>query len=100
MATKPIIWSSRANEEFKDILEFFVRRNGNNKYALQLLEQTEEYLEVLAENEHLGRLTSNRKTRVLVMDVYLIFYETNKNSIHILSFWDNRQDLKKRIDNF
>ncbi len=98
MAKKSIIWSSRANEELRDILEFFVKRNGNNKYALKLLEQTEEYLEVLTENEHLGRLTSNKKTRVLVMDVYLIFYEINRDTINILSFWDNRQNLKKRID--
>jgi hypothetical protein len=26
------------------------------------------------------------------MDVYLIFYEIQKEQIEIVSFWDNRQD--------
>jgi len=30
------------------------------------------------------------------MREYLLFYEINKNTIEIVSFWDNRQDEKKQ----
>jgi len=31
------------------------------------------------------------------MKDYLIFYEINNDKIEILSFWDNRQDMKNSI---
>ncbi len=98
MAEKSIVWSSRANTEFREILEFFVKRNGNNKYALKLLEKTNEFVQILAKNALVGRLSDNKRTRVLVMDAYLIFYEVNGDTIEIVSFWDNRQNPNKRID--
>jgi len=98
MAKKEIIWSKRAYSELKSILEFYNKRNGNTNYSLKLLEEIEDLLITLSQQEYIGRLTSNKKTRVIVMKVYLIFYEINGNRIEILSFWDNRQDDIKRID--
>ena len=98
MAKKEIIWSKRAYSELKSILEFYNKRNGNTNYSLKLLEEIEDLLITLSKSEYIGRLTSNKKTRVVVMKVYLIFYEINDNRIEILSFWDNRQDDIKRID--
>jgi hypothetical protein len=54
-------------------------------------------LKTLSKNELLGRLTSNKYTRVIPVKVYLIFYEVNQNIIEIVSFWDNRQGDEKRI---
>jgi toxin YoeB len=53
-------------------------------------------LETLSENELIGRLTSNKTTRVIPMKIYLIFYEINQGRIEILSFWDNRQNMESR----
>ncbi|MEQ8925983.1 MAG: type II toxin-antitoxin system RelE/ParE family toxin [Fulvivirga sp.] len=97
MAKKQIIWSSKANNELKNILDFYNQRNGNTKYSLKLLNEIDDLLNTLSDSEFIGRLTENKKTRVVVMKVYLIFYEINGNRIEILSFWDNRQDTKKRI---
>ncbi len=55
-------------------------------------------MEVLSENEFIGRLSEDRKTRVIVMNAYLVFYEILESEIHILSFWDNRQNPENRID--
>lgn len=98
MAKKQVIWSKRANAELVNVLEFYNERNGNSKYSLKILVEVEDLLKALSENELMGRLTSDRRSRVIVMEVYLIFYEINDNKIEILSFWDNRQDNKKRID--
>ncbi|MCB0497107.1 MAG: type II toxin-antitoxin system RelE/ParE family toxin [Cyclobacteriaceae bacterium] len=97
MAKKEVIWSSRANTELKEVLEFYTERNGTTKYSLKLLNEINDLLTTLSESEFIGRLTENKKTRVVVMKVYLIFYEINGDHIEILSFWDNRQDTKRRF---
>jgi len=98
MAKKQIIWSKRANTELVNVLEFFNERNGNTYYSAKILNEVEDILKILSENELMGRLTSDRRSRVVVMEVYLIFYEVMDSKIEILSFWDNRQNNKKRID--
>lgn len=96
MAKKEIIWSDLAKLEFSNVLEFYVFKNGNSSYSLKILEEVEDLLETLSNNEFIGRLTSNKITRVIPMKIYLIFYEINNNQIEILSFWDNRQNPEKR----
>jgi len=96
MAKKEIIWSELAKLELSNVLEFYVFRNENSDYSLKILEEVEDLLETLSTNEFIGRLTSNKITRVIPMKVYLIFYEINADKIEILSFWDNRQNIKNR----
>ncbi|WP_223447699.1 type II toxin-antitoxin system RelE/ParE family toxin [Polaribacter litorisediminis] len=80
------------------MLEFYNERNGSKKYSLKILTETESILKTLSKSEYIGRLTSNKKTRVIPMKVYLIFYEINENIIEIVSFWDNRQgEQNKKI---
>ena len=95
MDNKKVIWSDIAKLEFRDILEFYSDRNESAVYSLKLLDETEDLLKTLSKSEFIGRLTSNKKTRVIPMKVYLIFYEIKKDTIEIVSFWDNRQDNKK-----
>lgn len=96
MSSKKIIWSNNAKNELRKVLEFYIERNGSEKYSLKILSETEELLKTLSKSEFIGRLTSNKKTRVIPMKFYLIFYEINENIIQIVSFWDNRQDAYKR----
>ena len=96
MAYKKVIWSDKARSEFQNILEFYVERNGTPTYSLKILRETEDLLETLSKSEFIGRLTSNKKTRVIPMKVYLIFYEIRNDIIEIVSFWDNRRDKNKR----
>ena len=98
MARKKIIWSNRAESELKNVLDYFNIRNGNSKYSLKLLKEINQLLNTLLKNESLGRLTINKRTRVIVMSVYLIYYNITETEIQILSFWDNRQSPDKRID--
>ncbi len=96
MVKKEIIWSELAKLQFKAILEYYVERNGNENYSLKLVDEVEDVLNTLSKSELIGRLTSNKYTRVIPMKVYLIFYEINENKIEIVSFWDNRQDIERR----
>ena len=98
MAKKQIIWSKRANAELVGVLEFFNERNGNSNYSLKILIEVEDLLNALSKNELIGRLSSDKRARVIVMGTYLIFYDITEERIEIVSFWDNRQDESKRID--
>ncbi|MGV8139058.1 MAG: type II toxin-antitoxin system RelE/ParE family toxin [Mangrovibacterium sp.] len=97
MADKKIVWSIRASLELKQILEFYNKRNGSTAYSLRIINEVDYLLKILSKNELVGRLTSNKYTRVIPMKVYLIFYEVNGNTVEIVSFWDNRQDSQKRM---
>ncbi|MGD9556893.1 MAG: type II toxin-antitoxin system RelE/ParE family toxin [Mangrovibacterium sp.] len=97
MAVKKIVWSTRASLELKQIIEFYNERNGSTAYSLRIINEVDYLLKILSKNELVGRLTSNKYTRVIPMKVYLIFYEVNGNTVEIVSFWDNRQDSQKRM---
>jgi plasmid stabilization system protein ParE len=96
MAEKEIIWSKLAKLQLANVLEFYVQRNGNSNYSLKILSEVEDLLVTLSKAELIGRLSSNKFTRVISMKVYLIYYEINGNRIEIVSFWDNRQDIENR----
>ena len=96
MAEKEIIWSKLAKLQLANVLEFYVQRNGNSNYSLKILNEVEDLLVTLSKAELIGRLSSNKFTRVISMKVYLIYYEINGNRIEIVSFWDNRQDIENR----
>ena len=96
MAGKEIVWSELAKLQLETVLEFYIQRNGNPNYSLKLLNEVERLLNTLSKAERIGRLTSNKVTRVIPLKVYLIFYEITGNQIEIISFWDNRQSMKKR----
>ena len=96
MAKKEIIWSELAKLQLQNVLEFYVLRNGNSDYSLKILNEIEDLMQTLSKAELIGRLTSNKFTRVISMKVYLLFYEVHGNRIEIISFWDNRQDIKNR----
>jgi plasmid stabilization system protein ParE len=96
MAKREIVWSKLAKLQLKNVLEFYVQRNGSSDYSLKLLKEVEELLLTLSNEELIGRLTSNKFTRVISIKAYLIFYEINENRIEIISFWDNRQNMENR----
>jgi len=99
MAPKTVVWSEPANFELTEILEYYLNRIGNSTYSLKILSKTDHLIRLVKKNEFVGRLTRKGITRIIVLDVFLIFYEIHKNQVEILSFWDNRQNPSKRIDN-
>jgi len=96
MAGKQIIWSTLAQEELLAILEFYALQNGNSNYSIKLLGEIEDLASTISRNELIGRLCSNKFTRMIPILSYIIFYEINYEKIEIISIWDNRQDPGKR----
>lgn len=65
MAQKRVIWSPRANAELKDILEFYLKRNGSPDYSLKLLETVDAMVGLLLQHPLMGRITSDGRARVI-----------------------------------
>jgi plasmid stabilization system protein ParE len=97
MAERKVIWSKRAEQELRNVLEFYINRNKSTTYSSRLLNEVEKFTLLLPRFPYLGRTTSNGKTRIVVKGKFLIFYEVYTNVIAIMSFWDNRQNPKKRF---
>lgn len=57
------------------------------------MNEVEDLLDTISNASLIGRLTSNKFTRVIPLKTYLIFYELNMDRIEIVSFWDNRQNI-------
>lgn len=92
MAKKEIIWGIRAKHELNKTLVFYNERNGNPEYSIQILDKVEALTKTLSKRHFVGRLTSDKVTRVIPFKVFLLFYEIRPKHIEILAFWDNRQD--------
>lgn len=93
MAGKKVVWSFKAKAELKLVLEFYSQRNGSPSYSLNLLGKVEELCHLLSDFELMGRLASDKSSRVIPLGHYLIFYHVKPKQIEILSFWDNRQEM-------
>lgn len=95
MAFKEIIWSKLAETELLNVLDFYIQNNGSAAYSVKLLHEIEGLINLISQNEFIGRLTANKFTRVIPIKHYAVFYEIDKNSIVIVSFWDNRQNPER-----
>jgi plasmid stabilization system protein ParE len=98
MGKRTVIWTKRAEDELKNVLEFYIERNQSNYYSLKLIEEVEKVTKLISSFPLMGRISNNGKTRVLVKNKFLIFYEVYTNAIAIMSFWDGRQNPEKRMD--
>ena len=97
MAEKGIVWTHKASLELQTVLDYYIARHGNLDYSYKILIKIDQLFTTLLNTPYLGRITSNKRTRVIHLEVYLIFYEINDDKVEILSFWDNRQSDSKRL---
>lgn len=95
MVVKEIVWSHLAQMQLRQVLEFYTERNGNATFSWKLLDEVDKVMHAISTNQQLGRLTSNKSTRVIILKAYALFYEVHQKRIEIISFWDCRQDPAK-----
>ncbi len=99
MAEKEIIWSSRAQKEFYGVLEYYIDRNENPDYSLELMDKIEMVTELISVYPNLGILNDDNLTRTFIIENYSIIYEHSANRIMIYSFWDDRQNPLDKFPN-
>ena len=95
---KQVIWSLRAQNDKKEILDYWRQRNKSNTYSKKLNELFKESIKIILDFPQIGKVTDDTKARIKIVRDYLIIYEETETQIFILTIWDSRQDpdrLKK-----
>ncbi len=92
---KQVIWSPQAQSQRRSILQYWVDRNKSNAYSIKLNKLIKEAIALVLSNPEIGRKTDIPNVRVKIVRDYLIFYEIQNESLHILAFWDSRQNPQK-----
>ena len=89
---KPVIWSLKAKEERREILEYWVNRTGNKKYSKKLAKAFREKVKFITRHNYAGTATDIDNIRATVCGNYILFYEVDNDFIKILSVWDGRRN--------
>ncbi len=92
MAKRKIVWSNRAIKRLYGILDFYIERNKSKAYAIKLEKLLFKEVKILAKYPDIGLKTTDPTIRGLIIDVYIIYYETTDDKIIIHTIWDCRQD--------
>ena len=95
---KQIIWSLRAQQDKREILNYWRQRNKSNAYSKKLNELFKEAVKIITNFPQIGRVTDDAAARIKIVRDYLIIYEETDTNIFILTVWDSRQnpeDLEK-----
>ena len=92
MAKRKIIWSHRAKIRRYQILEFYINRNKSKRYSIKLNHRINKELRLLQKYPKLGIKTEIEGVRGLIIEDFILFYETKKEWIIIHTIWDARQN--------
>jgi len=79
MARIKVEWTAEAKQDLKDILQFYISRNGNSLYSKKLNSKINRSIHLLAKNPLLGIRTDDSDIRALITGDYQILYEVLKN---------------------
>ena len=89
-----IVWTEKANIERQHILQFWIDNNKSKTFSLKLNKLFISAIRDLSKKPNIGRKTEIENVRVKIVREYLIFFETVKKDLVILSIWDGRRDKK------
>ena len=98
MAKRTVVWTETASRQRREILKYWVQRNGTKTYAEKLIKLTAEQIKVIQSNPKLFKKADFPDTHVSALGHFSIFYKFTKDILIITAFWDNRQDPKKLLD--
>lgn len=92
---KQVIWSKRAKDDRRAILQYWLLRNKSNVYPKRLNAQIRNAVKFLSENRFGRRSTDYTDVFVKIVKDYKILFEEDEATIYILTVWDSRQDPEK-----
>jgi plasmid stabilization system protein ParE len=98
MAKRTVVWTETAVRQRREILKYWVKRNGTTTYAEKLIKLITEQINVILNNPKLFKKADFPDTHISALGHFSIFYKYNKSTLIITAFWDNRQDPKKLLD--
>ena len=98
MAKRAVVWTKTAARQRREILKYWVKRNGTTTYAEKLIKLTSEQLKIIQSNPKLFKTADFPDAHVAALGHFSIYYKFTKDQIIVTAFWDNRQDPKSLLD--
>ena len=98
MVKRAVVWTNTAARQRREILKYWVKRNGTTTYAEKLIKLTSEQIKIILSNPLLFKKADFPETHISVLGYFSIYYKTTKDTLIVTAFWDNRQDPKKLLE--
>ncbi|MBL0050546.1 MAG: type II toxin-antitoxin system RelE/ParE family toxin [Bacteroidetes bacterium] len=94
MVAREVIWTTTAERQLQNTLEYWLNRNKSPLYSQKLLQLVDKYIQQICQRPTSFKLTEYANHRVCVMGVYSLYFLYSNNQIIITGFWDGRQNPK------
>jgi plasmid stabilization system protein ParE len=92
MVKRKIIWSNRARIKLFEILEFYTQRNKSSVYSKKLYKKFTKELILLKKQPEIGIKSDTEGVRGLIVDEFILYYESYSEMIVVHTVWDCRQN--------
>lgn len=92
---KKIIWTKIAQQERKEIFEYWNNRNKSTLYSRKLNLLFAATVSLIAQYPEIGIETGWKGIRAKTIKDYFIFYSFDNNHVYILLIWDTRWNPEK-----
>lgn len=92
---KKIIWSEAAQDDRKEILQYWKNRNNSLVYSKKLNKLFNDAAEIIAKFPKIGKPSGYKDTRIKIVKDFLLVYKESENFINIITIWDSRQNPLK-----
>ena len=96
---RQIIWLPKSEERFDEII-FYLQKNWTEKEVSNFIKRTETVLNLISAFPRLCRRSKKKNIyEALITKHNLLLYRITRNNIELITFFDTRQDPKKRFKN-
>jgi len=90
-----LIWSVFAQQQKKEIFDYWNERNKSKVYSRKLNTLFNNNAEMLTTYPEIGRKTDFENVRLKVVKDFWLAYQITKDEIHILAIWDSHRNPDK-----
>ncbi len=97
---KRVIWSQIAQNDRKEILNYWFHRNKSKTYSKKLNELFIKSIKLISDFPEIGKPTDIPNVRIKLVRDHLLVYEAQIDKILILTIFDARQNPQKLDDLF
>ena len=97
MARLELFWTETALKQRTDTFKFWNEKTNSNLYSKRLSLEIKDRANRLLIFPEMGKKVDFENVRAISIEHFSLFYETDKNKIVIISFWDNRRNPKKLL---
>lgn len=88
---KKIIWSEEAQNDRKEILQYWKNRNKSIVYSQKLNKLFNEAAKIISAFPNIGKPSGYKSSRIKIVGDYLLVYKEFDTFISIITIWDTRQ---------